>query len=1115
MCSAQWGCGWIQSEPVSLSESESALRECLRSVRLVGELDLSPGNRIYQMARIVVEEATRFGDYSRLNRYPAATVVFLVAEGARRYDAGRFWPNIDVLATTSAPDQAVIGQAFLSAISRLGLDNFEGAGESERWLRYVTPILIHGGIPAGCAHEVAALVLDCVQDGFHDAVELIEGVLRSPTRRAQIAKPLRRFFDYGGEFAIDLVQRMLTVVEDATEFGADAAGLVSEIADDAGLPRYLVQALIDRDPPSPPSRQSRPPRPYVRIDRYSSDGPYLVIPAVPGAATSEWLVRGPTPTRLKSSRHRAADVLLAPSRAWVAELRSAELRSATRFAGLGAVAAYIFDATGRLARQQRRLNGPRALILIAKGVEVTCEDGTPVPIAEELPPRAGAWQGWQLLSVDVADINAIRLISRDSLVDSPDVTLPVSRPLPRPSLVSEPIVGVSGPHGSPVYREPPCVAEPDGGPTSAWRVRWRGDDDTSPAPTSFLHHFPLGPSGRDLSRSLPTSLAFCGTVEIVGPLGSDLRERISVVRGLRVQLPDQVVGPNETLEVPVGADCPMVYSDGSIITDSTLTFAAAQDQVQLAADDMTVTVAIPRMAWAVRRSDGPLPVLGGDLKRIGLDEIESGRAESLIVRCGRPAAVTLVLRGQADEQYAVRCHAEGADGRWAFPLSEFRTTVAASGLARMVLVLRAGDTSAEAAVIEAAHEVTHLDVNTDVDIKSGEAVVEVQWIENRSFVGRQLMLWSKYRLWEPPISHDIPDDVAGRFDCLIKAPPGQYLVHIALRDDWTDPQRPAERQIGVSRVRIGSVADEHARLAKLEITDALEALELVISGKASPAMLDRRRVIAVRDELQRAVAVACEDPTSSGAFDALVELALTADDLLADILADSLGWSLPEPSLVRLGIRLAPAIVDRRVPVRSETLERLWGVVPVVAAAFDYSLDDDSKSRWESFTGWVPRPAAKHLEQPSQPVSSPLDRWDPQALQLLADALPPMGSLPLQFGGYVDAALEMLQLTWPNRSQIIGWRSAHNRITTYTQRLGDAERRQIESLQPDPAVAGWKKFPSDILSAAFQITDEFNRTAATRALLEAAEFAPLLTTRSLLIAIALRVADTGGEPNHA
>jgi len=116
----------------------------------------------------------------------------------------------------------------------------------------------------------------------------------------------------------------------------------------------------------------------------------------------------------------------------------------------------------------------------------------------------------------------------------------------------------------------------------------------------------------------------------------------------------------------------------------------------------------------------------------------------------------------------------------------------------------------------------------------------------------------------------------------------------------------------------------------------------------------------------------------------------------------------------------------------------------------------------------------------------------------------------VEFGGYRAAALEMLAKTWQNREQLNDWMSAHARTTTYTQRLSQEQRRQGASLEPDSRTPGWFKFPARLQTAAFQLTDEFSDQteldAAARALLDAAELAPLLTRRCVFTAAVLRAA---------
>ena len=432
--------GWDRTNPM---DTEQRLRELLIGRRLVGELDLSPSGSVFPMARWVFIGATKAGDYSRLRHYPAVTAVFLVGEGGRCYDEGTFWPNIESLQETTPKDRSTMGEAFEAAVRELGIEDFTEIPEAGRWLRYVTPILLHGGIPASCAHDAASLVLTNMRNGVQEAAEVIDGVMRSKVHNVQIDRPLRRFFAYGGEFALDLVQRMIAAVSDADVVGPDTAReSVSEMAEDAGLPSYLMRALLDSGSLGTTARGRGSPRPQVRIDRYSCNGPYLVLPPADGGG--EWLLTGSPASRFKTLRRDAREVSLAPSRGWGVALRSTVADFRARFEGHPDVAAYVFDAAGRLTREQRRLKGTQALILAAIDVEILCDDGTPAPLAEELPARFEPWHGWRLLSVDVSEATAVKLRTR-SAGGTAEVRLPVSSPPAGPEITSYPVVGVTGP----------------------------------------------------------------------------------------------------------------------------------------------------------------------------------------------------------------------------------------------------------------------------------------------------------------------------------------------------------------------------------------------------------------------------------------------------------------------------------------------------------------------------------------------------------------------------------------------------------------------------------------------------------------------------------------------
>ena len=1089
--------------PTNHQDTEQRLRRLLRGRRLVGELDLTPEGDIFRMARWVFIGTTKMGDYSRLRHYPAVTATFLVGEGGRCYDDGTFWPNIESLEGASPRVISIVGEAFEAAVLKLGLEDFNEAPEAGRWLRFVTPILLHGGIPASCAPDAAELVLSSLRNGAQDATDLIDSVLRSSIRSAQVARPLQRFFAYGGEFALDLVQRMITAILDAEAVGRSiASASVTEMAEDLGLPTYLMQALLDGGSLGKAARGRRSLRPQVQVDRYSCNGPHLVLPPV--ASGGEWLLTGSSASRYKALKRDAREVPLAPARGWSVALRSSTIDARSRFDGHPDVAAYVFDAEGRLARQQRRVRDSQALILAASDIKITCEDGTPIPLVEELPARSHPWHGWKLWHVHASGLSAISLRNPHGLTGPSEINLPVSRPIPGPAIKSSPVGGVTGPSGCAVYSEAPAVAEPEVTPASAWRVRWRSDNESSPPPTAILGNMPRCSQGRDLSPRLPDTDAFCGTIEVVGPLGSDLRERVTVVRGLHVDLPDRIVGPNDTEQATLSANCLLTCSDGSSGHEVTAAFAPGRDSTEILARDVKLTVKIPRLSWAVGRRGGSLPVFDGTCQRIGVDEVESGEAESLIVRCGRPARVALHLEGTGVMQEAGPVQADGLHGRWAFPLSQFRDTISASGLARLSLAVDADGIRAQAAVIEARYEVSDLVVEVIADAEAGQALAEVRWTENRRFSGRELRLWSLHRPWTPPVCHDMPNDIDGHFDCVVDTPPGPYLAQVALRDDWTTPQRPCSDDTGTSLIRVGSARDARARITALRPDVAVEALELAVAGDRRATQVDSRCVAEARSELLRAIAVTCRSKSDVATLSSLLHLGEAVDGLVARMLAEDLAWSLPPDALLRLTLALVPAA--SRHAADAETLEVLWEAVPVAAAVLDSVLDDDGEARWKRFAGWIPTPGADGPEQPPQPVSPPLDDLEPPRLDALSDALPTMDSLPLQFGGYTIAALEMLKRSWPDRAALNDWMAAHTRVTTYRQRLSEIQLQQIKALSPAAGAPGWHKFPERLLVAAFKVIDEFGSEAdkanASRAVVDAAEIAPLLTTRSLLTAAA-------------
>ncbi|WP_419552288.1 hypothetical protein [Candidatus Poriferisodalis sp.] len=825
---------------------ERELRRHFDGIRIVSELDLSADGSILKRARDVVLKVAQHGVPDRLKRYPASTAAFLAAEGARCYDEGTFWPNIAIAPyLSSGVDQSKVGRAFLSALDELGLENFSYAAARERWLAYVSPILMHGGIPAACADEVADLVFAGLRDGIWDADELIGRIRQSSTRWSGLAKPVQRFFEYGDEFASDLLQRVIDTAADIAELGRDATDLIAELSADAGLPRYLTRALLNDERRSA-RRGRRPPRPTVRIDRYSCDGPYMTLPPFPHEGG--WLIQGAMTHRFATRRHDPRDIPLAPSHGWTATLEwrehSANRQSERQFAGLERVHAYVFDASGNLTRQQHRLPASQALILTSPGVAITDSDGMPIPSPEELPPRAGAWNGWVLRSFDLEGVAAVLVKPPPGPGGDEELTeLAVARAPARPKLATAPVSGTRGMLGGGVFAEPPSIAMPEDADPQRWRVRWReirsesepatdaSAENRSPT-TTRLADLPCAEGAFELAALLPSAPAFAGTIEVSGPLGSDIREDITVIQGLAVDVPDRIFVPREVVEVRVTADAELLLEGGARVSEARLSFEAGQDTVPLTAGGTAFAVTIPRLTWALRRTDGSFPTLGVERLRIGLDEIESGAVGSVLVRCGRPATLRLELRSDASPYEIGPLQTNSPVGWWSFSLAELRTTIAAATAPRLDLILHVDDLSEPIAVVEAQFIVSDLEISTELDPETAECLVSAEWTENRQFTGRQLRLWSEHRPWEQPVCVEVEDDVAGRCEAILLLPPGPYVAEVTLADEWSSPTLPIPGQAGTRDVLVGSELQRRIRLEGLRTEAPLEALELVVAGAA-------------------------------------------------------------------------------------------------------------------------------------------------------------------------------------------------------------------------------------------------------------------------------------------
>lgn len=192
------------------------------------------------------------------HQWPLTFALFLVLEGVYNYKGGNYWAGpIKVLGIqTNHTDDC--GRLFLEILAKFNLPTFEQSGG----FTYVTPILLHGGIPN-----------DLLPDFFdflwkHEArphrIALDTGSLLQLWRRepelylTYLPEPVKRFLRDGGSVAEDFVGRCLdlfhtTSLEESTEL--------------IDLPGRVLKAFWQWRESKGREIEIRPLRPRVRLQK--------------------------------------------------------------------------------------------------------------------------------------------------------------------------------------------------------------------------------------------------------------------------------------------------------------------------------------------------------------------------------------------------------------------------------------------------------------------------------------------------------------------------------------------------------------------------------------------------------------------------------------------------------------------------------------------------------------------------------------------------------------------------------------------------------------------------------------------------------------------------------
>ncbi|WP_405135705.1 hypothetical protein [Nocardia sp. NBC_01388] len=487
------------------------------------------------------------GPAAVIRMFPALTLTSLIGHAGLAYDQGRYWESF--WAELGLDQDPEFENALRGALNGL-LRRFRMREFPELSGRYVRVMTMHAGIPVHCLGDLIGVIEQHLLHGRDRSGAAVFEWLTEPGmgyRLNQLDVPVRNFLQLGGEFAVDIVDRILDFIDFAVQHPDSWNDLRLDTAT-TGLPTVLLDGLIERLRDRPldqgvvaavSSIRRRTPTPaYSMCDdeitvgvpypesspelpwRVSFDGDTREVYAERGWGVAEdgdhplTPVPVTRPAREAVLRHEASGV---EHRIVLVDKDNPLL---------------VFDGDGRFIPRREAL--PRDVVLIVHPQDsVVVADGAGVDIQslEDVRTPAG-WRGWRAHSVDLSDHDSIQLrrngkplgVVRDVRVQGSPVFEP-----------AYPIEGVRTPSGLSVYSERPLVTlQSHTGPGyKDWHVRVRRSGQMRwLAATDWKSD--AGEVCLDPFDGLSAGLLGLFEVVVSGPVGQDLRCVLFIAEGLQV-----------------------------------------------------------------------------------------------------------------------------------------------------------------------------------------------------------------------------------------------------------------------------------------------------------------------------------------------------------------------------------------------------------------------------------------------------------------------------------------------------------------------------------------------------------------------------------------------------
>ncbi len=545
-----------------LRRREEAWEPRLRSASLVAEVDLLPRHtdqvasvlgRLYDELRDPRTEGQAF-----LLQWPACLAAAMAGVAASNYHGGIYWPQLWEIAEYhgSAQDQSIWGDAFNQATERLGMATFPDLP-----LRYVGPILMHAGLPSYCLGGYFRMLLTRrrLEPGL-DAESFLAWAT-APGRDLRLAElhvPARRFLTQGGDYALDVIDRSLDLLDRLSETDPDLDGVRLPVRIVEAARSEVAEQGLDRSARRSETATHRSaPRPRIGLEPYGM-GVQVILPAVgempDGVATWRVTADG-DPVTVRSRAQWVGSAEAAPQTAHplTRPVRSVQIALSgwDHVTELDVVQPsdpiLFFAEDGR--RLPANLPLPPDHVWLLRPADRDLAAIGELRVVTETPVPFG-WEGWHLQLASLEKASSI------SLAGGPrHVIQGYGRPR---LLLGEPLAGVTTPYGSPVYAEPPRLWLPDA-PGSV--ISWHVDVRSAAGGAAFVSREIDQTGAIDLWAGAPRPILGAFDITVRGPLGRGMRRTVFIAEGVSVSYRPAVrvlrmsgLEPGDAeLRAPVGA----------------------------------------------------------------------------------------------------------------------------------------------------------------------------------------------------------------------------------------------------------------------------------------------------------------------------------------------------------------------------------------------------------------------------------------------------------------------------------------------------------------------------------------------------------------------------------